>query len=444
MALHASPSAMRTNAVHFAFASAMLLAVLVCVGSTLSWKFMRASTPRRQVRALDQEWNPAPFGMHAAPDSTPSPPPPRIVLGMLNVRTAGVGNVLQFMYKFLSLSRCLDADAVIPTHSINKIGPNVDRRFLRGEDMSLYDLDVLADYARTVHYKSVCNCIDVTVLKNGTGFTDSGAEGAALIEIATRKTMFSSPRGLSPDALIAEMLEGVGPSRCGNPLPCVPLGNHNTAMEAMARMDTAACRGRPVELPDGVGEYSDQAASSFVVPSPLMRSWAKSLLPRDWDFDSLLVVHLRYVCGEYKRKDDICNRGDTVCVGRAEEPLRAMKVNDFGNLVKLLAQKLGCKHVFPILPPPFTSQALRTNVSQVFGLNFEDLISSKNLDLFWTLMVERSVATYAKHLVDETRSSFATTLERSRLRLNLTDFIPLWQTLEALNSTQFEIIDKPR
>ncbi|KAA8492692.1 hypothetical protein FVE85_8199 [Porphyridium purpureum] len=429
-------------AMQWVLLSLIAIAVLVCTAISLSGR----QQAHDQIRIQDDDdLTPLTSGTRAPQTG----PPPRIVLGVVNTRNAGVGNAVQYLFKFISLARCLDVQAVLPTHSVNKIEPANDKRFFFAEDLVLYDLDVMSQYASIVHFGSACRCIDVVVQLDGTEVADTGSIGGRIMSASPLKIMYLQPRSLSPDELIAELLARVpiSPSRCNNPLPCVVLGNHQTAVSAMDRIDRRTCRGRPltslVPRPPPFPDYSDELAAAFVVPGRAMHAWARSLLPPGWDYDRLLVVHLRYACGEYKRMN-ACNGGEVVCVGRNEEPLRAMNVTDFARLVRLLAEKSGCKYVIPILPPQFTSQTLRSNIARAFNLNFEDLVSSKNLDLFWTLMAERTLATFAKVLIDETRSSFSSTIEHARERLGLTPFLPLWQTIDKMNETGFEIIAGPK
>eukprot|EP00183_Erythrolobus_madagascarensis_P006355 CAMPEP_0185846416 /NCGR_PEP_ID=MMETSP1354-20130828/2062_1 /TAXON_ID=708628 /ORGANISM="Erythrolobus madagascarensis, Strain CCMP3276" /LENGTH=415 /DNA_ID=CAMNT_0028546547 /DNA_START=209 /DNA_END=1456 /DNA_ORIENTATION=+ len=324
---------------------------------------------------------------------------------------SGYGNQLQGLWNTMQVAACLGARFVLPPISYIKSEKRYKTLQLGERSSAYYDLDLIQEHAKLAHFASECTCFDFVVhpASHEKAFnlkTFKSKYDMQLFDGAEH--VFIRQDGYSWNDFHRSKIDpSVGRSRCGNHRPCVHVQN--------TKQDN--------EIHFACGTAQTKEIQAAILPSQLLVRAASALLPPRVPFSRVLVVHVRDVAGEYNHFPDICASGNHVCIGRRD--ISSIPVGEFIAKVQAVAKQRGCSSIFPIFPK-FSSDALRSRLSSGFLSNTDMLIPSRSDDIEFTLMVERTLAIYAKAFIGETqRTSFSSTLNTQRVAIGETPVIPM-------------------
>jgi len=363
----------------------------------------------------------------------------RVVFG--SVFPDGYGNQLQGIHRLLSIAQCVpDTDIHLPPLVYDKHLPKGrDRKFTEASDIaaSYYDTERIVSElgVGVVHFASECRCFDY-VLSGGHDLKNEVGDASRPVprNMIYPDRFYKNARYITPGELelaridpnaLSWKSEGCSTSN----RICVFLSHHNTH----AIMKAALTKGQKLNS-CGYQELMSNRdrARSAVLPSKLVLNAARAALPSRMNPDRVLVVHLRMRGGEVPNGHEMCRSEPIICIGRGvpKYPYKKVEIEEFIARMKQLARENDCDDVFPIVPRKFMSERALNAVITGFGLEMHDLISSRGMHPFYTLLMERAIATQAKVYVAEVRSSMSETIQYQRHALNMSDIIDL-----GLNST---------
>mmetsp|Transcript_13885 Transcript_13885/g.37249 ORF Transcript_13885/g.37249 Transcript_13885/m.37249 type:complete len:401 (-) Transcript_13885:37-1239(-) len=323
---------------------------------------------------------------------------------------SGYGNQLQGLWNAVQISACLGARFVVPPVSYIKAEKRYRSLQLSGDPSTYYDLDSMQKFTKVGLFATECNCFDFVV-------HPASAQKEKLTDFKSKyeKKLFAKAQHVYvgkgartwEEFQATDLSSPQWSSSCANPRPCV----HLQASK------------RDGELHVSCKSATTEKIKAAVMPSQLLVRTAVSLLPSKTLLSQTLVVHVRDVAGEYNHFPSICATGENVCIGRRN--FSSIPARRFIDTIQTVAKKEGCVYILPIFPK-FSSDALRARLAEGFHASLDSLIMSRTDDAEFTLMVERTLAIYAKVFVSETqRTSFSSTLNIQRKALGRKPLVPM-------------------
>jgi len=368
----------------------------------------------------------------------------RVVLG--SVFPDGYGNQLLGIHRLLSIAQCLpDTDVHLPPLVYDKMLPGKREFFTEASDIavSYYDTErIISDLGvGIVLYGSECRCFDYILSQHDPSPNEVGdVVKPGHWETVYPYRFYKDARYITPhDLELARTdpnaLSWKSESCSTSNKFCVFLSHANS----LSLVEVAA-KGKKLGSCDRQDLLNNiDRARSAVLPSKLVLNAAITALPPRMKLDRLLVVHLRMHAGEAHKGPYMCKREAIICLGRGDQrfPYRKVEIKDFISRMKQLARENDCDHVLPLVPRRFTSDAALKAIVSGLDLEMHDLVSSRGMHPFYTLLIERSIATQAKVYVAEVSKtplsmSMSETLQYQRRALNMSDIVDLNSTVPSV------------